>query len=280
MEQMDTQRVKRGDDISITALEAGLYANNIAALCVEQDLDVSFCGCFPRKMEEWENIPYVEYRPILLVSIGKALVYRGIVEGDTRPEFDEVVEWITSNSYTIKRVVDTTTFEIDLGTSKVLHSYDGGGIVIKSSNSYPVKHIVNKCIFSIDIGKTHIAHSYVSGGEITKINGDKLTVGSAQYSNTTGLVKIMTSEDHDLKPFEYVTLQGLNYTCSMGTKTYPKDDSMLNVLVAPYNNKTGIVTITTSTVHGLNKNDTVTLQGLHYTCSMGRKTYPKGDNDI
>jgi hypothetical protein len=59
-----------------TAIEVGLFAQNVAALCLEQDIDYSFTVCFPGDVEQWSDIPFVKHPVLLLMSIGKAEMYR------------------------------------------------------------------------------------------------------------------------------------------------------------------------------------------------------------
>ena len=59
-----------------TAIEVGLFAENVAALCLEQDIDYSFTVCFPWDVKKWVDVPFVKHSPLLLMSIGKAKVYR------------------------------------------------------------------------------------------------------------------------------------------------------------------------------------------------------------
>ena len=64
-----------------------------------------------------------------------------------------------------------------------------------------------------------------------------------------------------------------------GGEVRKSDDTSLTVSNAPYNNGTGIITITTSGAHGLSISDTVRLRGMNYTCSQGAKTYPEVGSD-
>ena len=61
---------------STTAFEVGLFAQSFSALCLDQGIDCSFTGCFPGRMEKWKNIDFVEHPVIMLMSLGKAKVYR------------------------------------------------------------------------------------------------------------------------------------------------------------------------------------------------------------
>lgn len=67
------------DDIigSRTAsFEGGLFAANIAALCLEKDIDISYCGCWPYSVDEWKDVPGVEENIIMLLTLGKGSYYR------------------------------------------------------------------------------------------------------------------------------------------------------------------------------------------------------------
>ena len=94
MEQMDKERIKRGDDSNGVGMEVGLYTTNLTGLTVEKGWDISYCLCFHRNMKYWEEFDYVKFRPMLLVSIGKAKRYRGIIPGDTKPNIEDIVKWI------------------------------------------------------------------------------------------------------------------------------------------------------------------------------------------
>lgn len=74
MEQTCEKYVKRIK--GSTAIEVGLFAQNFASFCLEENIDYSFTVCFPGDKEDWENIPFVEQPVVLLMSIGKAKTYR------------------------------------------------------------------------------------------------------------------------------------------------------------------------------------------------------------
>jgi len=66
-----TERIKGS-----TAIEVGLFAQNVAALCLDKNIDYSFTVCFPGDVKKWKDIPFVKHPVLLLMSIGKAKVYR------------------------------------------------------------------------------------------------------------------------------------------------------------------------------------------------------------
>ena len=87
--------------VDSTAIEVGLFAQNTAALCLEQDIDYSFTSCFPRDLKQWTDIPFVEHRVLLLMTIGYGSYYRrqraekeGWSVHDYKPSFETVVNII------------------------------------------------------------------------------------------------------------------------------------------------------------------------------------------
>lgn len=53
-----------------TGIEVGMFASNLTMFCMEEGIDVSYTSCFPRDVKIWEDVRYVKYRPLLLMSIG------------------------------------------------------------------------------------------------------------------------------------------------------------------------------------------------------------------
>jgi hypothetical protein len=74
MEQMYPEWVPRIK--GSTAIEVGLFAQNLASLLLEKNIDYSFTVCFPADTKRWSDIPFVKHDVLLLMSIGKAKVYR------------------------------------------------------------------------------------------------------------------------------------------------------------------------------------------------------------
>jgi hypothetical protein len=81
------------------SLEVGMFATAFAGLCVDNGIDVSYTLNFKRRLEEWEDTWFVNERPMLIMSIGTARVYRedlkqhGLYKGDLRPEYERIVKW-------------------------------------------------------------------------------------------------------------------------------------------------------------------------------------------
>ena len=83
---------------SIAMLEVGLFAAAFGALCLEQKIDSSFTGCFPSDITKWQDIPFVDQTPLMLMTVGKGKVYRQDIIQDTdyekddwKPDFNKVV---------------------------------------------------------------------------------------------------------------------------------------------------------------------------------------------
>ena len=93
MEQMDPVRMESRKDIDSIAVEVGMFVANLCSVLMERGLDISYTNCFPRRIEYWKEFPFIKYAPVLLVSIGKAEHYRGLVEGDTKAPFEDIIEW-------------------------------------------------------------------------------------------------------------------------------------------------------------------------------------------
>lgn len=82
-----------------TCIEAALFAQNVAAFCLEKGIDYSFTVCFPGDVKKWANIPFVKHSVVLLMSIGKAEMYRrdflpqGGSDQDYKTAFENVVKF-------------------------------------------------------------------------------------------------------------------------------------------------------------------------------------------
>ena len=92
--------------------------------------------------------------------------------------------------------------------------------------------------FNFTLGTSAIAHTYSSGGTIHKTDGTTVSITNAPYNNGTGVVTV-TSAVHGLTTNDTIKLSGIVYTCSEGTKTYPKDqvNKVLYVKTGEYEEK-------------------------------------------
>lgn len=67
---------------------------------MEENIDVSYTACFPRQVEKWFNLPFIEQRPISLMSLGYGEEYRydvlkkkGQLKKDYKPSMDTIISW-------------------------------------------------------------------------------------------------------------------------------------------------------------------------------------------
>lgn len=86
--------------IDTSAVEVGLFLQNLTSYVLEKGIDISYTSCFNRNWNEWKNVglKHAKYRPIMLASLGYAEKYRFEEEADTeywkKPEYEEMIEWI------------------------------------------------------------------------------------------------------------------------------------------------------------------------------------------
>lgn len=91
---------KHPDKARNTALiETGMFASTFAALCLENDIDVSFTLCFPTNLESWkdEEFSFIKQKPILMLSAGKGLRYRRdefLHFQDLKPNYERIINII------------------------------------------------------------------------------------------------------------------------------------------------------------------------------------------
>jgi hypothetical protein len=92
--------------IDTSAVEAGMFIQNLSSYLLEQNIDVSYTSCFSRDMKKWHKVGLTaaDYRPIILMSAGYAKRYRyeilklsmnrKDVKDDIKPEYEDVIKWI------------------------------------------------------------------------------------------------------------------------------------------------------------------------------------------
>lgn len=84
----------------MASFEVGLFADALSGLCLEENIDVSFTGCFHRDVNYWKDVPFVKRKPIILMTAGKALKYKteskigNIVYDDRRPDYHRIINFI------------------------------------------------------------------------------------------------------------------------------------------------------------------------------------------
>jgi hypothetical protein len=98
-EALDLVGIKEIYDL--IALEVGLFANIFSGLCLEKEIDTSFTMCFNKRSDRWKELPFMQNEPLLLMTVGKGLVYRqdiakkeGWTTDDYKPNYDRIVDFV------------------------------------------------------------------------------------------------------------------------------------------------------------------------------------------
>jgi hypothetical protein len=87
--------------ISTVRIEIGMFADAFSALCLENNIDVSFTLCFQRELKYWQSLPFVKTEPLLIMTAGKGKTYshdldvkRNRFHLNLRPEYERIVNFI------------------------------------------------------------------------------------------------------------------------------------------------------------------------------------------
>ncbi len=170
--------------------------------------------------------------------------------------------------------------------------------------------------FEVQLGTSAIAHTYVSGGVVS--GPTREDISAATYNNGTGVLAITTASAHGLASGNTCDLFSLKFSCAHGIHVYPAptqsglftvtgvpDTDTIEFFLPPsaieqtwnsggtskfaspsssgvsvnvtnfvYDNTTGLVTVTTNNAHGWGKLDTVKIGDVVLSCKNGQKTYP------
>ncbi len=173
-------------------------------------------------------------------------------------------------------VGSTTSLQFDLGTSAYVHNYISGGSVTTDMKKFTVGTVPDSTSFTISLDTSAVSHTYLDGGTIRKSDLSELTVTNAPFVHGTGVITITTSGAHGLSVSDVVQVKGLRYSCNMGVKTYPENYEQYSVAAIDYAYASGILTVDTTTPHGLLTGDYATVGKMKFTCDLGEKIYPSG----
>ena len=88
------------DRKTVNCIEIGMFCNTLSALCVENNLDVSYVKCFSERVSHWKKtIPFVKASPIFVMNIGKGEIFKKpktlknkII--DQKPDYERIINWI------------------------------------------------------------------------------------------------------------------------------------------------------------------------------------------
>jgi hypothetical protein len=119
--------------------------------------------------------------------------------------------------------------------------------------TFKVGQVIDEYTYTTTVGASTIPHTYdgYGGGNVTAFT----------YDNASGVSTATMDANHGLTAGDYVTLDGLVFSCS-GYST-----SQYNVVAASYNEVAGIATIILNGNHGLTPGKSITLQGLEFSCT-------------
>ena len=115
-------------------------------------------------------------------------------------------------------------------------------------------------------------------GQITAITGVSTTgtflaVSDADYDNTTGILTVTSSVDHELDTGDKIELKNLNFTCSSGAPfannyNFPSAQGVnFTINSFDYDNRTGIATVGLTSSHNFRVGRLVHLSNIGFTCS-------------
>ena len=85
------------------SIEVGMVAKTITGAVCDEGLDTSYCICFPKQVEKWQeagDFPFIKHFPYLIQTIGKADLYKWQnmsedgLKKDTRAPFNDVFEFV------------------------------------------------------------------------------------------------------------------------------------------------------------------------------------------
>ena len=92
--------------IDTSAIEVGMFLQNLSTYLLEQGIDISYTSCFFRDIKKWHEAGLTEadYRPICLMYIGYSKLYRKddpyvksaakFNRSDIKPEYKDMVKWV------------------------------------------------------------------------------------------------------------------------------------------------------------------------------------------
>ena len=92
--------------IDTSAIEVGMFLQNLSTYLLEQGIDITYTSCFFRDIKKWHEAGLTEadYRPICLMSIGYSKLYRKddpyvksaakFNRSDIKPEYKDMVKWV------------------------------------------------------------------------------------------------------------------------------------------------------------------------------------------
>ena len=86
------------------AIEIGMLAKTITGAAMDRGWDTSYNICFLKDLKYWADLPYIKYRPTLIMTIGKGekYLYETLKEQDRKdnldPAFEDIFEFVDDES--------------------------------------------------------------------------------------------------------------------------------------------------------------------------------------
>jgi len=120
-----------------------------------------------------------------------------------------------------------------------------------------------------------IATHTQTGGAVDASNGTAGTYNYVHSSEDWGTKYAITKVDNDTFTITLGTSTFAHTYVSGGQVRKESDGTKLTISDCPYNNTTGVLTVTTSAAHGLVNGNEIRLRDILYNCDNGQKTYPR-----
>jgi hypothetical protein len=134
---------------------------------------------------------------------------------------------------------------------------------------FTTNKIINSTSFETNVGISTITHNYLSGGTVevgitTDIFPDErgipYTINNFDYHKTTGVSTITFNYDHNFTISDTIKLRNIEFDCPIGA------GATIGITSVTYDNVTGIMTVSTAWDHLLTASNTIRLFDLNFSC--------------
>jgi len=85
------------DSLPAISIECGMFATALCGLCLENRIDASYTLNFSRTDSDWKDLPFVDRRVLLLMTLGKGKKYRQNdqeYKDDFKPDYHKIINFI------------------------------------------------------------------------------------------------------------------------------------------------------------------------------------------
>jgi hypothetical protein len=134
---------------------------------------------------------------------------------------------------------------------------------------FTTNKIINSTSFETNVGISTITHNYLSGGTVevgitTDIFPDErgipYTINNFEYHKTTGVSTITFNYNHNFRISDIIKLRNIQFDCPIGA------GATIGITSVTYDNVTGIMTVSTNWSHLLSPGNTIRLFDLNFSC--------------